>query len=153
MKRNLLAILFTVGGLLTSCDDEYLEILRCLDKAYKIEYVSDGEYPEDYWQTFEETEKRKKGDCEDKAFYLHHLLKEKGIESEVVFGFLDDRERKFMHMWIECQKDGVTYILEPGSNSIFRKGSQDEHMYVPIYNNEYIKSALEEFQKRSGITG
>ena len=48
--------------------------------AYDIKYKSDPP-GYDYWQTPEETETLKTGDCEDKAILLMYLLNKMGIDS------------------------------------------------------------------------
>jgi len=152
MKKGLLTLLFTLFGFLIGCEEyeEYSKTMGCLNRAYRIGYVDDG-IGVDYWQTPEETKERRKGDCEDKAFYLQDLLREKSIESEVIFGFADDRKRETIHVWVEGKREDITYVLDPCRRLMMDREKLNEHSYIPVHNNDYLKSQLKEFQERSGI--
>ena len=76
-------------------------------------YVSDRELfgKDDYWQPPEDFEKRKKGDCEDFAFWTWRQLMELGYNCRVVFG----RHGRYGtgHAWVQFVQDGQCYIVEP----------------------------------------
>ena len=87
--KKILSILFVmlfISGC-TSIPDpnkNLLSIHKSFFEASKIKYKS--EFEQDYWQTPLETKLLGSGDCEDQAIYLQKILKDKGWDSEVVFG-------------------------------------------------------------------
>lgn len=76
-------------------------------------YVSDKELfgKEDYWQPPEDFEKRKKGDCDDFAFWTWRQFMDLGFDARVVFG----RHGRYGsgHAWVQFVQDGKCLIVEP----------------------------------------
>src|SRR5580698_3894534 len=76
-------------------------------------YVSDRKLfdKEDYWQPPDEFEKRKKGDCEDFAFWTWRQMFDMGFNVRLVFG----RHGRYGtgHAWVEYFEDGNCFLVEP----------------------------------------
>ena len=76
-------------------------------------YVSDKKLfdKEEYWQPPDEFEKRKKGDCEDFAFWTWRQMFDMGFDVRLVFG----RHGRYGtgHAWVEYFKDGNCFLVEP----------------------------------------
>jgi hypothetical protein len=76
-------------------------------------YVSDKELfdKEEYWQPPEDFEKRKKGDCEDFAFWTWRQFMDMGYDTRVVFG----RQGRYGagHAWVQFVQDGKCFLVEP----------------------------------------
>lgn len=129
-------------------------VKKTFERVQEIEYTSDGIGTwNDYWQTPKETEKRKKGDCEDMAFYLSDLLKKEGIKNRVVLGFIDTKETYEAHAWVEYSLNGLTYVLDPTSTEIVRrkdlKNSYEEisNIYSEKKNREYEQRLVSQTKK------
>lgn len=88
-----------------------IEDIRCF--LSKCKYVSDKELfgKDEYWQPPEAFEKRKKGDCEDFAFWVWRQLIQMGYDARIVFG----RHGRYGagHAWVEFCKDKTWFLLEP----------------------------------------
>ncbi len=76
-------------------------------------YVSDKKLfdKEDYWQPPDEFERRKKGDCEDFAFWTWRQMLDMGFDVRLVFG----RHGRYGtgHAWVEYFSDGSCFLVEP----------------------------------------
>lgn len=76
-------------------------------------YVSDKKLfdREEYWQPPDEFEQRKKGDCEDFAFWTWRQLMDMGYDVRLVFG----RHGRYGtgHAWVEYFNDGKCFLVEP----------------------------------------
>jgi hypothetical protein len=76
-------------------------------------YVSDKELfdKEEYWQPPEDFENRKKGDCEDYAFWTWRQFMDMGYDTRVVFG----RHGRYGagHAWVQFVQDGKCFLVEP----------------------------------------
>jgi len=77
------------------------------------EYVSDKELfdKEEYWQPPEDFENRKKGDCEDFAFWTWRQLMDLGYDARVVFG--QHGRYGSGHAWVQFIQDGKCFLVEP----------------------------------------
>jgi hypothetical protein len=79
----------------------------------ECEYVSDKELfdKEEYWQPPEDFENRKKGDCEDFAFWTWRQFMDLGYDARVVFG----RHGRYGsgHAWVQFIQDGKCFLVEP----------------------------------------
>jgi hypothetical protein len=76
-------------------------------------YVSDKELfgKRDYWQPPDDFEKRKKGDCEDFAFWTWRQLLDMGYDARFVGGSCGRYGEG--HAWVEYFQDGKCYLVEP----------------------------------------
>jgi len=76
-------------------------------------YVSDKKLfdKEEYWQPPDEFERRKKGDCEDFAFWTWRQMSDMGFDVRLVFG----RHGRYGigHAWVEYFSDGNCFLVEP----------------------------------------
>jgi len=125
-------------------------LLDSFNLASDIEYViddpniSDG----DYWQTPGETEVRGKGDCEDSAFYLHHLLRRKGVRSRVCFGVPNIFIRGG-HAWVETEHKGKRYILDPSRGVMAPKIHPIEYMeFQNYFQNPEVRKRRDNYLRR-----
>jgi len=145
MRKIAILSLTLIAGCV-SPDKQFTLINNALTESRKIEYRDEKD--KDYWQTPSETEKIGSGDCEDKAFYLNHLLKNKGVKSRIVFGLLESN-RPYMHAWNEIDISNQTYLIDTSSKiPIFIERSKiGDYKYVYEYN-EYIKDKMTEYNKR-----
>jgi hypothetical protein len=77
------------------------------------EYVSDKELfdKEDYWQPPEDFENRKKGDCDDFAFWTWRQFIDLGYDARVVFG--QHGRYGSGHAWVQFVQEGKCSIVEP----------------------------------------
>src|ERR1700675_954786 len=77
------------------------------------EYVSDKELfdKEEYWQPPEDFEDRKKGDCEDFAFWTWRQFMDLGYNTRVIFG--QHGRYGSGHAWIQFIQDGKCFLVEP----------------------------------------
>jgi hypothetical protein len=79
----------------------------------ECKYVSDRELfdRDDYWQPPEEFEARKKGDCDDFAFWAWRQFMDLGYDARVVFG----QHGRFGtgHAWVQFFLNGQCFLVEP----------------------------------------
>ena len=75
-------------------------------------YVSDKELfdKNDYWQPPDEFEKRKKGDCEDFAFWTWRQFMDLGYDARVVFGH--HGRYGAGHAWVQFIQDEKCFLVE-----------------------------------------
>jgi hypothetical protein len=140
-----------------------VDIMESFHEAAAItEYRRDerDHHPEntDYWQSPEETARLKKGDCEDKSFYLQDLLRKEGFHSDVVLGILETRNkegrlRRGYHAWVETVWNGETYILDPARKLItLRSHPARKREYIYTFGHPKWAAKLIEYKQRNGIT-
>ncbi|MCF6157024.1 MAG: hypothetical protein E3K32_00305 [wastewater metagenome] len=82
--------------------------------AFTIDYRAEPPRT-DYWQTPQETVRRKQGDCEDSIFLFFSQLSEVNIDGDIVWGWVVDKEStmSFAHVWYQVfDKEGKLYIIE-----------------------------------------
>jgi len=113
-----------------------------------IPYVRDANG--DRWQTPAETARRGAGDCEDKAIYLHHLLRARGVDAQVVFGIQNAVTSKTGHAWVECELDGQVYMLDPSGKLRIARSELESWEYVPINDSPQVHAKLKRYLERSG---
>ena len=113
--------------------------------AKSFRYVSDSRG--DHWQSAEETEARRAGDCEDKAVWLFARLIQSGYYNvRLVIGKYRSIDRQF-HVWVICSdKDGNTCLLDPAKQKrIWYLTAVMDGLYKPLYaydgQNRYRYSA------------
>jgi hypothetical protein len=96
----------------------------------------------DRWQTADETEKKRSGDCEDKAFWIFTRLKERGFSNVRLFIGKYRLVDPHFHVWVTCQdSSGHTYLVDPSI--------QDRVWYVSdfrpgfyIYERDFMQKTL-----------
>ena len=163
MKRTIIGILLT-ASLISGCSTFQISprkdiVMYCFDKACKIKYEKEPEGV-DYWKSPLKTKKDKKGDCEDKAFYLEYLLKREGIECKTILGLmnyfaLENRKngRIDFHGWIEHKVNDTVYILDPTTRKIHIKYDVplnyiDFHILKDIEKNKEIREDYERLDQK-----
>jgi len=119
--------------------------------ASTIEYADDESG--DYWQSPEETRSRGTGDCEDQAIYLHHLLRKKGLQSEVTFGIEDLRHLKSGHAWVEYPINGDAWVLDPTRRMMRLRSNLAKHQYYVALDQMRIRHKLQVYMTRTGASG
>jgi len=122
-----------------------------VNRAAEIRYVDD--VGGDYWQSPAETVRRGAGDCEDQAIYLQHLLRRRGIRSEVVFGIEDLREVKHGHVWVECPAHGEVYVLDPTKPLMRIRRKLERYQYYPALDQPIIEKKVRTYLERTGESG
>jgi len=132
-----------------SCVSSIIE--SAVNEVAEIEYVDDT--GGDYWQSPDQTAARRTGDCEDQAIYLHHLLRTRGIRSQVVFGIEDFRDAKFGHVWVECPADGGVYVLDPTRRLMRSRSKLPSYRYYPALDQLGIQAKLRDYLRRTGDSG
>jgi hypothetical protein len=125
-------------------------LLDTFEQAARIAYQADEN---DYWQSPAETARRKRGDCEDKALYLQHLLRLRGVETEVVFGVEDADRSARMHAWVEGRLDGELYVLDPTNGFIGRRRNMTPGRHMPVLGLPAVARKLAEYRRRTGQRG
>lgn len=133
----------------TPYDNKYKKVKEYLDKAASFSYEEDRNSDRlltsslikiemrgskaDYWQLPEETEKKGRGDCEDKAIWLYSKLIREGFEDvRLVIGKYRDSSTSF-HAWVVWYSGDKIYILDPTKN----KGIWDIKDYPSGYYKPY----------------
>ena len=82
--------------------------------AFNIKYTSEPNKT-DFWQTPIETDRLKKGDCEDAVFLLFSQLPSNQENAEIVWGWIIDKQTKVTrpHVWYQLiDKKRQKYIVE-----------------------------------------
>lgn len=125
-------------------------LIRCFEQVASIRYQRDQET--DYWQSPRETAQLGRGDCEDKALYLQALLREQGIETELVFGVEDRSSSQRMHAWLETDINGQRYILDPSNGFVGRRDNMAAARHMPVIGLPNVKQKLIEYKARTGAT-
>ena len=120
-------------------------------QARDVPYVHDE--GGDAWQAPAETAARGAGDCEDKALYLHHLLRQQGIDSQVVFGVQNVLLLKNGHAWVECDVDGQTYVLDPTGRLRIARRELKSWEYHAVRDSPTVRAKLAAYLKRTGQRG
>jgi len=91
----------------------YYKTLKALQEFLKeCKYISDNEqfHRKDYWETPNEFESQKEGDCEDFALYTWRQLLHMGYEARFVVGKIGDNKG---HAWCTARIKNRNYIIEP----------------------------------------
>ncbi|MDP7289077.1 MAG: transglutaminase-like domain-containing protein [Phycisphaerae bacterium] len=127
------------------------QLHSAMQTAATIKYADDE--GEDYWQSPRETIARGTGDCEDQAIYLHHLLAEKGIRSEVTFGAEDLTHLKSGHAWVEYPLEGDAWVLDPTRRMMTLRSNLKKHQYYTARNLTRIRHKLQIYMTRTGASG
>ena len=118
------------GGVPSSAKDP----LALFMEARSFRYTPDRR--SDHWQTPEETEARRAGDCEDKAVWLYAQLKAAGYtDTRLVIGKYKSISRQY-HVWVTFTDDqGQTLILDPTTQRRpWKLGDFSGGFYVPYYS-------------------
>ena len=77
----------------------------------KCRYVADdGSEDDDAWQTAEETQVLRQGDCEDSAILIADWLLARGFQARIAIGQYD--AKRTAHAWVFVRVDGNDYVLE-----------------------------------------
>ena len=100
--------------------------------AKSFRYVSDGS--RDHWQTPQETEVKRSGDCEDKALWLITKLKQSGFSNlRLVIGRYRNFDKK-LHVWLTyTTPTGKTYLLDPTiQKRVWNISDFDSKVYIPL---------------------
>jgi hypothetical protein len=103
-------------------------------KARTFAYVRDP--GRDEWQAPEVTERRKAGDCEDKALWLYTKLRAAGYDNlRLVVGRFRPVDAVY-HVWVTYEDArGVTHLLDPTlQNRVWNLASVSAGFYRPIFS-------------------
>ena len=133
-----------------SCTN-WAKVESAYHQARDLPYIHDE--GDDYWQSPAETTARGAGDCEDKAIYLHHLLRERGIDSKVVFGIQNVLRPKVGHAWVECQVDGSMQVLDPTGRLLIARAKLSTWEYYPVRASSRIRAMMRQYLSRPGVGG
>jgi hypothetical protein len=89
----------------------------------------------DRWQTAEETERLRSGDCEDKAVWLYKKLIQSGrMDARLVVGRKSGRDRG-LHVWVTLGEGDRTLLLDPAAqNRPWQASAFAETAYRPLYS-------------------
>ncbi len=82
--------------------------------AFNIKYKPEAKKT-DFWQTPIETDRLRRGDCEDAVFLLYSRIPSNQENAEIVWGWVTDKESKVIrpHVWYQLRdKKGQNYIIE-----------------------------------------
>jgi len=116
-----------------------------------MSYVRDANG--DSWQTPAETARRGAGDCEDKALYLQHLLRQSGIDAQVIFGIQNTVTSKTGHAWVECEVDGKVYMLDPSGKLRIARRELESWEYYPVHDSPQVLAKVKRYIERTGQRG
>lgn len=100
--------------------------------AHSFRYRSEAQ---DRWQSAEETDARRSGDCEDKALWLYQKLTQGGHrEVSLVVG--RKAGARGLHVWVTLRGAGNTLlILDPSTqNRLWKESDFPKSSYVPLYS-------------------
>lgn len=100
--------------------------------ARSFRYVPDS--GGDQWQSPEQTDRIRSGDCEDKALWLYAQLKQNGYDALLVVGRHRETDRKF-HVWVVyTDHSSGSYIFDPSAQKRPWKVNEfSADFYRPIY--------------------
>lgn len=101
--------------------------------AKSFRYVPDR--GSDHWQSAEETNRRRSGDCEDKAIWLFkRLAASRAYNARLVIGRYRPLDTQ-LHVWVMCtDRNGEICILDPAKQRrVWRAGAMDSGFYQPLY--------------------
>lgn len=118
---------------LSNYSDSYTSIQQLFNTARAFRYVTDRSG--DHWQSAEETDSKRSGDCEDKAIWLFARLKQCGYTNvRLVIGKYRQIDKRY-HVWVTCSDaSGNTCLLDPASQKrIWTEQSFGSGFYTPIY--------------------
>jgi len=87
------------------------DLSKFMNKNFKFVEDRDNFNNVEYWQSPEEMLKNKRGDCEDFAIFTQAILKELGIESQVVSIYGKNR---FAHTVAVFKQDGKYRVFNDG---------------------------------------
>lgn len=126
------------------------KIKSLFPKLEEIKYKRDAEvYGWNYWQSPEETEKLKTGDCEDKSLYFQDLLNKELIETKLVWGKIG-KARALSHMWLEYSIDDKRYLIEcSGNGKIISRDTLNPYYYAPLGINDLAKSKIHQYESKN----
>lgn len=139
--------------------ENYLEeeyILKNVKKSFKelekIKYCKAiDKYGWNYWQTPQETERLKEGNCVAKSIYEWDLLRQKNIYSEIVWGKMGDTS-KVNHFWLEIYLANKTFILECSKNgNLYSRDSIPKNKYKYLKIGKGGKEKIKDYEKRTGV--
>jgi hypothetical protein len=124
-------------------------ILEVRQFLASCKYISDKKLfdKEEYWQPPDEFEKRKKGDCEDFAFWTWRQMFDMGFDVRLVFG----RNGRYGigHAWVEFFSDGNCFLVEP---LLCRVGNKFPRLstlrYTPKYSVSWDGETLRYFMHK-----
>ena len=103
-------------------------------KARLFRYAHDSR--QNQWQSSEETEINRSGDCKDKALWLYTQLKKNGyIHVRLVLGKYRSFDRLF-HAWLlYTDNSNISYLLDPTlQKRVWEEASIASGFYKPIYS-------------------
>lgn len=128
----LLALAFKYGPF-----SSIIVLIKSISVANQIEYVSDFEAHgvNNYWQTPEETLKRKTGDCEDHAILLAYYIKKSYVEYEpkIIIGTIED----IGHAWVKW--NGYYYEATTGKRLSYKEYEQTYVAKTELTLNKALK--------------
>ena len=102
--------------------------------AKSFRYTKDSGY--DRWQSPQETESKRSGDCEDKSVWLFAHLKQNGYSDvQLVIGKYRNFERN-LHVWVVyTNENGENMVLDPAiQKRPWKISSVSSGFYTPIYS-------------------
>lgn len=89
----------------------------------------------DNWQLPEETEKKGRGDCEDKAIWLYSKLLKEGFEDVRLVVGKQREDSSGFHTWVAWYPDHKVYILDPTLESeVWEINKFPQGYYQPYYS-------------------
>lgn len=98
--------------------------------AKSFRYRSDGE--EDVWQSSRQTAMRWSGDCEDKAIWLYHQMRQSGYRNVCLTVGRYRPNGPRLHVW-------VTYLDENGDIRLMDPAIQNKPWTVDVFARELYK--------------
>ena len=124
-------------------------IYECFKKACEIEYEKE-ENGKDHWQTLDEIEINKKGDCEDMALYLSYLLDNNHIENFLRIGYMYSNDMldksKDLHTWVYVELDDEWNVLDPSVRTIIPVSGVGSN-YEALGDSHPLREKLLAFKK------
>lgn len=101
----------------------------------RLEYIEDPQGPnnKDQWQTFQQTLRRGRGDCEDFAIAKYAMLRRLGIsQADMYLSVLKDRSRERYHAVLIVRVDGTYHVLDIYDDTVWSDGMYGN--YQPLYS-------------------
>ncbi|MEI8344739.1 MAG: transglutaminase domain-containing protein [Candidatus Omnitrophota bacterium] len=112
-------------------DTQSIEGLFFTAKSFRYSSDRGG----DRWQSADETQQRRSGDCEDKAIWLFTRLLESGAaDVRLVIGRYRSIDSN-LHVWVVCSdSDGNVRLLDPAiQKRVWILTAVDSGLYQPLY--------------------
>jgi len=122
----------------------YIKDVEAVNDRYnKFDYISDYDFigKADYWQSPEEFERNRKGDCEDYAIAKYNALLRMGVDSNTLrlaYSVLTKNGRQEAHMVLLLEHDDDFWVLDNAVDKIELLSQRKDLFTVYSFNTNRL---------------